>query len=116
MRGLNRVVLSGNVTGHISYASTDNGTEVCTFVLASERHSSGGSVTAYVKVNVYIDGLVQVCRNRLEKGGYLLVEGELMNRTSPAGKVVEVRALELIFLTGGTADGDGIRSRGGALV
>lgn len=119
MRGLNKVVLSGNVTGTINYAKTDHGTDVCTFVLASDRYASGSVVTAYIKVNVYIDGLVGLCRNRLEKGCYLLVEGELMNRNSPIGKVVEVRAHELIFISdkGGQdagsngASNDGVRSR-----
>lgn len=98
MRGVNRVVLSGNVTGAISFARTDNGTEVCTFVLASDRHAGGAVVTAFVKVNTYIEGLVNLCRNRLEKGCYLLIEGELMNRSTSSGKIVEVRAQEIIFL------------------
>lgn len=98
MRGINKVILSGNVTSRIDYAQTDGGSEVCSFVLASDRHSTGGVVTAYVKVNVYIDALVRLCRSRLEKGSYLLVEGELMNRTAPSGKLTEVRAWEMIFL------------------
>lgn len=105
MRGLNRVILSGNVTGRIDFSTTESGnTEVCTFTLASDRHSTGKVVTAFVKVNVYIDGLVKLCRNKLTKGAYLLVEGELMNRTTPVGKLTEVRAWELVFLHGNTAD------------
>ena len=99
MRGLNKVIVSGNVTGKIDYATTDNGSEVCTFVVASERHGSGGTVTAYIKVNVYVEGLAKVCRNRLAKGSYVLVEGELMNRSTPSGKLTEVRAWEVIFLS-----------------
>lgn len=99
MRGINKVVVSGNVTGKIEYAQTsDARSEVCTFTLASDRHSSGGIVTAYVKVNVYIEGLVRLCRSKLEKGCYIIVEGELMNRTTPSGKLTEVRAWELLFL------------------
>ena len=110
MRGMNKVILSGNVTGNINYAQTDNGTGVCTFIMASDRYATGNVVTAYIKVNVYIEGLVNLCRNRLDKGCYLLVEGELMNRNSPIGRVVEVRAHELIFVSekGGS---DGSRSR-----
>ena len=101
MRGFNKVILSGNVTGKIDYATTDNGSEVCTFVIASDRHGSGGGVvTAFVKVNVYAEPLVRLCRNRLDKGSYLLLEGELMNRSTPSGKLTEVRAWEVIFLTG----------------
>lgn len=98
MRGLNKVVLSGNVTGKIDYATTDNGSEVCTFVVASDRHAAGSVVTAFVKVNIYSEGVVKLCRNRLEKGCYVLLEGELMNRNAPFGRVTEVRAWELIFL------------------
>ena len=98
MRGLNKVILAGNVTGKIDFAATDAGKQVCTFILASDRHGAGGVVTtAYVKVNVYLDGLVAACQSKLTKGCYLLVEGELMNRTTPSGKTLEVRAWEIIF-------------------
>ena len=98
MRGINRVVLSGNTTGKIDFSRTDSGTDACTFTLASDRHSAGGVVTAFVKVNVYVEALVKLCRLRLQKGSYILVEGELMNRVTPAGKTIEVRAWELLFL------------------
>lgn len=101
MRGLNRVIISGNVTEKIDFARTEAGnTEVCTFTLASDRHTSGKVITAFVKVNVYVEALVRVCRSRLAKGSYLIVEGELMNRTTPSGKLTEVRAWELIFMAG----------------
>lgn len=109
MRGINRVVVSGNLTGRTEYTRTDGGTDVCSFVLASDRPSKGKTVTAYVKVNVYLDGLVTACRDKLAKGCYLVVEGELMNRSTPTGKVTEVRAREIVFLpknsdTGGYLD------------
>lgn len=98
MRGVNRVVLSGNATGKIEFSKTDAGADACTFTLASDRHSGGAVVTAFVKVNVYVEALVKLCRLRLQKGSYILVEGELMNRVTPAGKILEVRAWELLFL------------------
>lgn len=98
MRGINRVIISGNVTGKIDFTHTDRGQNVCTFVLASDRPASGGVLTAYAKVNVYIETLVAACRGKLEKGCYILVEGELMNRNSPAGRMTEIRAWEVIFL------------------
>lgn len=98
MRGINKVVLSGNTTGKVDFATTGSGAEVCTFTLASDRHSSGGVVTAFVKVNVYVEGLVKLCRSRLQKGCYLIVEGELMNRTTPSGRLTELRAWEILFL------------------
>jgi single-stranded DNA-binding protein len=100
MRGLNKVFLSGNVTGAIEFGRTGKGDEVCGFHLASDRHTSnGGVVTAFIKVNVYIDGLVRVCKSKLNKGVYVLVEGELMNREGQHGELTEVRAREILFLS-----------------
>jgi single-stranded DNA-binding protein len=99
MRGLNRVIISGNVGAQIAFNNTGSGTSACSFFLASDRHSSGGAVvSAWVKINVYGDSFVRICRSRLEKGCYVLVEGELMNRDGQLGELVEVRAREVIFL------------------
>ena len=98
MRGINRVILSGNVGTPISFAKTDGGAEVCTFALNLERHANGSVVTATVKVNVYMEALVRLARTKLSEGCYLIIEGELMNRTAPQGRVTEVRAWELLFL------------------
>jgi single-stranded DNA-binding protein len=99
MRGLNKVVLAGNVTNKIDYARTENGKDACTFVIACDRHGVGGSITtAFVKVNVYLEGLVAACQSKLTKGCYLILEGELMNRSTPSGKQLEVRAWDIVFL------------------
>lgn len=100
MRGLNKVIISGNVTGAIEFGKTNSGAQdACGFHVASDRHTSGGGVvTAYIKVNVYVDGLVKICKTRLSKGIYVLVEGELMNRDGQHGDLTEVRAREIIFL------------------
>lgn len=99
MRGLNRVIISGNVGAQISFNNTGSGTPAGSFFLASDRHSSGGAVvSAWVKINIYGDSFVRICRTRLEKGCYVLVEGELMNRDGQLGELVEVRAREVIFL------------------
>lgn len=98
MRGLNEVVISGNVTAAADFGKTGAGLEVCSFHVASDRYASGGQVvTAYIKVNVYVDGLVRICKSRLAKGIYVLVKGELMNREGPRGDLTEVRAREVIF-------------------
>lgn len=98
MRGINRVVISGNVSGNINSATMTDGNEALSFSIASDRKINGGTVTAWVKVNVYIDQLVRVCKSRIHKGGYVLVEGELMNRDGVHGELTEVRAREIIFL------------------
>jgi single-stranded DNA-binding protein len=100
MRGLNRVIISGNVGGKIAFADTGSGTPVCSFYLVSDRHSSGGTVvTARVKINVYGENFVRLCRARLVKGVYVLVEGELMNRNGKLEELLEVRTKEILFLS-----------------
>jgi hypothetical protein len=99
MKGLNKVIVSGNVLGNIEYGRVTNGSEVCGFSVASDRHSANGVVTAFVKVNVYVEGLVRICKLKLFKGAYALVEGELMNRDTRAGTgLLEIRAREILFL------------------
>lgn len=100
MRGINRAIVSGNVKGKITFSPTGSGTNACSFTLASDRHASGGVVTAWIKINAYGDGLVDICRRRLNKGVYVLVEGELMNRDGQMGELTEIRAKDIIFLDG----------------
>lgn len=110
MKGINKVIISGNVLANIEFGAVPNGAEAASFQVASDRYGSGGIVTAYVKVNVYGDDLVKSCRAKLVKGVYVLVEGELMNRHGQHGdNMIEVRAKEIIFLpksnAGSTAGG-----------
>lgn len=104
MRGLNRVIISGNVGSHISFNETGNGSAACSFHLASDRYVANGKVSAWVKINVYGDKFVAICQNRLQRGCYVLVEGELMNRDGQLKELVEVRAREVIFLSSGEAE------------
>ena len=98
MRGINRIVISGNVGNMIKFRDTSKGVPSCTFQLASDRHARGDILTTWVKINVYGRELVRSCRNRLSKGVYVIVEGELMNRDRADQKeLVEVRAREVIF-------------------
>jgi len=101
MRGINRTVLSGNVSREINYDKMPDGSPVLSFTMASDRPANGTVVTAWVKVNVYIDTLVEQCRMHLGCGGYVIVEGELMNRDGRHGKLTEVRAKEIIFVKEG---------------
>jgi len=101
MRGLNRWIGSGNVSRDINYGEMPDGTPVVSFTMASDRVANGSTITAWVKVNVYIEQLVSACKSKLECGGYVLVEGELMNREGRHGKLTEVRAREIIFVKDG---------------
>lgn len=99
MRGVNKVIISGNVSGNNVFNKTGAGVEACSFKLASDRRSPQGNVTAWVKINAYGEGLVRICKERLEKGVYVIVEGELMNREGTLGELIEVRAKEIVFVT-----------------
>lgn len=105
MRGINRVILSGNATSSINYSTTGSGSPVCTFVVASSRPGANGStVSSYVKINAYSNGLVDLCRSRLRQGSYIIVEGELMNRDGKLGELTEVRARDLVFVADSKSD------------
>jgi single-stranded DNA-binding protein len=95
-RAINRVLISGNVA-RLTFADLPGGKSCCTFTLASDRHAREQVITAFVKINVYGNGLVRSCRTRLHKGGYVFVEGELMNRDGRHGELTEVRAQKVIF-------------------
>lgn len=101
MRGINKTVISGNVARDINFDTLPDGAPVLSFMIASDRHASGTTVTAWVKVNVYIDVLVEQCRTHLGCGGYVIVSGELMNRDGRHGKLTEVRAKEIVFVKAG---------------
>jgi single-stranded DNA-binding protein len=88
-RGINVVVLAGNV-GDCSESQSTKGDPAWTFSLAVEDR---GGFATWVRVNAY-SGLVQICRGRMEKGQFVIVRGELINRS---GGLVEVRAEEVIW-------------------
>ena len=102
MRGINRVIVSGNVSDSARYHTTGSGAKCATFKLASDRRGGkpGETITAWVKINIYSEALVDICSVRLKKGCYVIVEGELMNREGAQGEITEVRAKEIIFTDG----------------
>jgi single-stranded DNA-binding protein len=100
MRGVNYVVISGNVSGRINFGTMGDGTEVLSFQVASDRWANGSRMTVWVKINVYIDQLVRICKTKLKKGEYVIVQGELMNREGNHGELTEVRAREILFVNG----------------
>lgn len=102
--GWNRWEGGGNVTSRIDFTSKPDGTPVGTFTMACDRWTRGGTVTAYVKINVY-GKLAEVCQPRLAKGMFVRVEGELMNRSGQYGELMEVRARDVTFLSS-PAEGD----------
>lgn len=101
MRGINQVSVSGNVSKDINFSTMPDGSPVSSFTMASDRHANGATITAWVKVNVYLEHLVKICQRQLNSGGYVIVDGELMNREGRYGKLMEVRAREIIFVKKG---------------
>lgn len=86
MRGLNHVVFSGNV-GSIIYTETHvKNDPVITFMLCSEREEN---FTTWAKICVY-GKLALYCKDRLQKGSYVLVDGELKNRRSRSSEYLEL--------------------------
>lgn len=100
MRGLNKVILSGSVVRSIEYGKTGSGAEACTFYVQSDRPTnSGETLSVAVKVNVYVEGLVRICRSKLRKNIYVIVDGELMTREIVGlGEHIEVRCRDILFL------------------
>jgi single-stranded DNA-binding protein len=98
MLGVNAVYLGGNLSDSAKFRETGSGKPCCSFKMACDRRGVGGdTITVWVKVNVYVEPLVELCRTRLQKGLYLVVVGELMNRDGDRGELIEVRAQQLIF-------------------
>ena len=105
MRGFNKTLLAGNVSREIHYGTLPSGGSVLSFTMACDRRAGeGGTVTAWVKVNVYIEALIKTCRRMLNCGGYVIVEGELMNREGRYEQLTEVRAREIIFVREGNSE------------
>jgi single-stranded DNA-binding protein len=101
--------VSGNV-GVVDFGRTSNEEDVCSFLLAIEKKKKN---LTWVRVNVFGDGLVKACKQRLARGGYVLVNGELMERVNSSGSntVVEIRCLDIKFIDlikGGNDDDDGV--------
>ena len=67
-------------------------------VLVSERPAGDSNMAAFVPVNIFGENLVRVCQERLRKGIYVIVEGELMNRPGQHGELMEVRARDVVFI------------------
>ena len=98
MRGVNKVWISGNLCSDGLFNTLKDGREVCSFKVASERRNGPDKVLAVIRVNVYNENLTRICKKFVRKGGYVQVEGELMNRPGKYEELTEVRAKEVIFV------------------
>ena len=101
MKGTNGWHGSGNLSTRVSYGRTGAGDEACNFKVAVEK---AHAPVVFVRINVY-GGNVEVCKIRdLERGDYVVIEGELMNRKRVIGSesvtLVEVRCNKIIINPG----------------
>jgi single-stranded DNA-binding protein len=113
MREMNKVWLLGRVKNRVSFQTTRNGTQACSFTLEWWREGPNKQVSAQIKINAYGDDLVRVCKSHLFEGHFVIVDGELMNRLldlfDAEGKPVsvqltEVRLWNVYFLGGGRSE------------
>ena len=93
MKGMNHVWLAGNIGGRIIFGRTRDDDLACSFSVASDH----GGGTTWARVNAYGTVAAQ-CQGRAEKGVYVMVRGELMNRHGQFGELTEIRALDVVFL------------------
>lgn len=94
-RSENFVVIAGNVGG-IKVSETTAKVPAVSFWVASDK----GSTTTFVRVSAYGE-LAKICaEGKLEKGGFVVVIGELFNRKTSEGKITtEVKAHKILFLS-----------------
>lgn len=101
MRGHNLAIISGNVGANIVIGkTTTDSRSACSFAIASQNDKRR---LTWVRINAY-DKLAEYCSNKLHKGIYVSVVGELMNRDGKFGELTEVRAHQVIFQNAMTGD------------
>lgn len=97
MVNINFVVLSGNV-GSVNIGKTGVGVAAFSMLLAVDQRNDE---TLWVRINVY-GNLAKKCEDKINKGDYVVVTGELMDRKKSQDETtfLEIRARGVIF--GGT--------------
>ncbi len=88
----NFVALAGNVGGKIVFGKTRYEDPACSFSVSTE---DGSGRTIWVRVNAYSD-LAIYCQDKIEKGIFVSVFGELMNRDGKCGELTEIRATDIV--------------------
>lgn len=114
-RGVNKVILIGNLGDSPELRQTQSGTSVCNMSLATNESytdSDGNEVqnTEWVDVVAWA-GLAEVCNEYLQKGSQVYFEGKLQTREWEDGDgntrySTEVKATEMMFLDGRRDDPD----------
>ena len=107
MPEINNVVLSGNLTKDPVFRSTSNNTTVVNFhIAANRRYKDSGNQwqedVCYVGIVAW-NKLAESCKNKLQKGNAVLIDGELQSKTfkTDDGRnrtIVEIKAKRIQFL------------------
>ncbi len=107
MPELNSVIVAGNLTKDPTFRETSNKTPVVNFHIAVNRRYKDSANqwqedVCYVGVVAW-NKLAESCKNRLQKGSAVLIEGELQSRTFKTDDdkhrtVVEIKAKRIQFL------------------
>jgi hypothetical protein len=95
MTGQNQVLISGYVESRVLTGTTGDGGEACSFSVASG--DSGNKIT-HVRINAY-GSLAEQCERESKLGSYCVIIGELMNRQGKFGKLTEIRAKKVEFVS-----------------
>ena len=108
MPEVNTVMIAGNLTKDPTLRHTRNGTPVANFSIASNRRFRNSDNqwqedVCYVGVVAW-NRLAESCREKLEKGSAILVEGELQSRSwhledGSSRSAVEIKARRIQFLS-----------------
>lgn len=107
MPEINSVVIAGNLTKDPTVRETTNHTPVVNFHIAVNRRYKDSSNqwqedVCYVGVVAW-NKLAESCKNRLQRGSAVLIDGELQSRTfktdeNKSRTIVEIKAKRIQFL------------------
>jgi single-strand DNA-binding protein len=120
-RGINKVILIGNLGGDPELRSTPGGTSVATFTLATnetwnDKDGAKQERTEWHRIVAW-GRLAEICGQYLRKGRQVYIEGRLQTRTwedkqGNQRKTTEVVARDMQML-GSRGEGGGERPQGG---
>ena len=95
MKGINRVVIGGNVGQRLVFGETkSNKIPSCSFDVCIDD----GKKIVWIAVNAYGQGMVEKCRRFVQKGRYVIINGELMSRAVKDMQKIEVKATDILVV------------------
>lgn len=91
MSDLNKVLLSGRLTADPELRQTNNGTMVCSFTIACNRHTkSGENVAEFIQIVAW-KSIAEFVSHYFSKGKMIIVEGSLRQRMYKDKKYPQVQ-------------------------